>query len=267
MDPIVSPEWLADHRDDVAVVHVGTTMSGADPADAFMRRHIAGAVFVSLDDDLADPPGPVIGRHPLPDAARFAAAMAEVGVGDETPVVAYDERGGAFASRLVWMLRIVGQPAALLDGGIAAWNGPFESGSVVPDPAERAPTPWPPLAVADADDVEAHIAAGGIVIDSREPGRYRGEHEPIDHVAGHVPGAINLPFSGNLVDGRFRNPDELRQRFEALHGESIVYCGSGVTACHNALAIESSGLPAPRVYVGSWSGWSTDPTRGIAITE
>lgn len=267
MQPIVSPEWLARHRDDVTVVHVGTTMSGTDPAGAFERRHIAGAVFVSLDDDLADPPGPVIGRHPLPDAERFASAMAEIGVGEETTVVAYDDRGGAFASRLVWMLRILGQPAALLDGGLPAWTGPTESGRASPEPANRVPVPWPPFALADADAVEAHLAAGGIVIDSREPGRYRGEHEPIDAVAGHVPGAINLPFGDNLVDGRFHSTEELQRRFAPVQGEAIVYCGSGVTACHNALAIESTGLPRPRVYVGSWSGWSTDPTRGIAITD
>ena len=262
MQPIVSPEWLAAHRDEVTVVHVGTKMSSSEPADTFRERRISGAVFVSLDDDLADPPGPVVGRHPLPDADRFAAALAAIGIGNATSVVAYDDRGGAFASRLVWMLRIIGQRAALLDGGLPAWSGPMESGTFSATPVERAPVPWPAVATADADDVAALVAAGGVVVDSREPGRYRGDHEPIDAVAGHVPGAINLPFADNLVDGRFRSLDELRQRFEPVHGEAIIYCGSGVTACHNALAIEAAGLPRPRAST-SGRGPAGRPIRSV----
>ena len=134
------------------------------------------------------------------------------------------------------------------------------------EPVERRAIAWPADRIVDADDVAAHIAAGGVVVDSRERARFLGEIEPIDRVAGHVPGAINLPFAENLVDGVFQPADTLAQRFEALRSDpsAIVYCGSGVTACHNALAIEAAGFPPPRVYVGSWSGWTADPDRPIA---
>jgi thiosulfate/3-mercaptopyruvate sulfurtransferase len=182
-------------------------------------------------------------------------------------VVAYDDRGGAFAGRLVWMLRTIGQRAALLDGGAANWTGPVEAGRVSPEPVARRPIPWPANRVADVNEVVAHIAAGGIVVDSREHLRYLGETEPIDRVAGHVPGAINLPFADNLTEaGVFRTPDRLAERFDALRSDpqAIVYCGSGVTACHNALAAEAAGFPPPRLYVGSWSGWTADPDRPVA---
>jgi thiosulfate/3-mercaptopyruvate sulfurtransferase len=187
-------------------------------------------------------------------------------------VVAYDDRGGAFAGRLVWMLRILGQRAALLDGGIEGWLGEqgasMEIGAASIVPTERTVRDWPMEALADAYGVAEHLTAGGVVIDSRDPARYAGEIEPIDAVAGHVPGAVNLLFNDNLDSGgRFRPADELRARFAPVIGDDsspIVYCGSGVTACHNALAMEHAGLGLPRVYVGSWSGWSADPERPIA---
>jgi thiosulfate/3-mercaptopyruvate sulfurtransferase len=264
--PMIDASVLLDCLDVVAVVHVGTRMGGADPQDDFERRHLPGARFIVLDDALAAAAGPVVGRHPMPSAESFAAALGVAGIEHGQPVVAYDDRNGAWAARLVWMLRILDQPATLLDGGLESWQGATETG-----PAEDQSTDWPILtwpaeAMATADDVVAHLATGGAVIDSRAPERYRGDLEPIDNVAGHVPGAMNLPFTDNLVDGRFRPLLEQRDRFAGLAHDrpAIVYCGSGVTACHNALAIEAVGLPRPRVYVGSWSGWSTDPRRPIA---
>jgi thiosulfate/3-mercaptopyruvate sulfurtransferase len=241
-------------------------MTGGNPHDTHLLGHIVGAVSVSLDDVLAAPAKPGLGRHPLPSAERFAEDLGALGIRNDASVVAYDDRGGAFASRLVWMLRILDQGAALLDGGLAAWNGAIETGPDNVEPVERSIIDWPARALADSTAVAAHIDDGGVVIDSREPRRYRGEVEPIDAVAGHVPGAINVPFAENLDDGSFKSPEQLRVRFAGVEADpnAIVYCGSGVTACHNALAIEASGLPLPRVYVGSWSGWTTEPSRPVA---
>ncbi|NND74219.1 MAG: sulfurtransferase [Ilumatobacter sp.] len=266
MKPIVDAAWLADHLADVVVCHVGTAMTGPDPYGDYLAGHLPGAHYVSLEDMLAGPAAPVVGRHPLPTPTAFAEGLGAIGIDTETAVVAYDDRGGAFAARLAWMLRIIGQEAAVLDGGLGAWAEPLETGPVAAPPTDRVPVEWPAEALADADDVQAHLDAEGVVVDSREPARYRGETEPIDARAGHVPGAINLPFADNLDDGRFRPTVALAARFEpvARDPHAIVYCGSGVTACHNALAIEAAGLPRPRVYVGSWSGWSTDPARPIA---
>lgn len=273
MDPIIDVEWLIEHRNDgkglddrIVIVHVGTTMGGDDPEAGFRTAHLPDARFVVLDTALASPAAPIVGRHPLPSPTDLASALGAAGIDDDRPVVAYDERNGGWASRLVWMLRVLGQPAALLDGGPAAWTGSFETGPATATPVERRILPWPRDAIVSADEVTTHITNGGVVVDSREAPRYRGEVEPIDQVAGHIPGAINLPFTDNLVDGSFRPLDEQRQRFRAVAADphAIVYCGSGVTACHNALAVEATGLPMPRLYVGSWSGWSSEPGRSIA---
>ncbi len=244
-------------------------MATPDPLTAHLAGHLPGAVFVDLDRVLADPPGATAGRHPLPTPERFAAELGAIGIADDATVVAVDDRGGAFASRLVWMLRIIGQDARLLDGGQAAWPDALETGPVVRPAVERTVVGWPVDAVADADAVAAHVEAGGVVIDSREPARYRGEIEPIDAVAGHVPGAINRFFGDNLVDGRFRPAVELGERLAPIESDpnAIVYCGSGVTACHNVIAAEHAGLPRPRVFVGSWSGWSADPARPVATGD
>lgn len=248
-------------------------MGGADPTGDFESGHLADARYVDLDAVLARPAAggadAVHGRHPLPTAAAFARDLGALGIADEAVVVAYDRRGGALAGRLVWMLRVIGQRAALLDGGLGEWNRALETGAArLVEPVVRADRAWPTTAVAHATDVAAHIAAGGVVIDSRDRARYAGEVEPIDTVAGHVPGAINLVFTDNLgSDGRFRPSDELLARFAPIAEadmQPIVYCGSGVTACHNALAMEHVGLGLPRIYVGSWSGWSADPDRPIA---
>ena len=272
LPPIVSADWLADRGAGVVICEVGSTMADADPEAKYRERHIPGARYVSLDTVLAAPPSATGGRHPLPTPEDFARHLGALGIGDEATVVAYDRRGGGgLAGRLVWMLRILGQPAALLDGGLGGWvgerGGGFESGSVDVEPVDRAARPWPADALADADAVARHIAAGGIVIDSRDPARYAGEVEPIDTVAGHIPGAINLVYVGNLdAESHFREPAELTERFAvtAADDDPIVYCGSGVTACHNALVMEHLGLGRPRVFVGSWSAWSADPDRAVA---
>jgi thiosulfate/3-mercaptopyruvate sulfurtransferase len=273
LPPLISSQLLTERltsggADAPVIVHVGTTMVGSNPYASYLERRLPAARYASLDDDLADPPAPIVGRHPLPSPVAFAAVLSRLGIAPAVPVVAYDDRNGAFAARLVWMLRIIGQPAALLDGGLEAWPGPLQSGPLEPhEPVlDRPVAPWPSEAVVDADEVAAHIEQGGVVIDSREPLRYAGEIEPIDAVAGHVPGAINMPFTTNLAAGQWLTANQLATRFAHVEKDprAIVYCGSGVTACHNALAIESAGLPLPRVFVGSWSGWSTDPERPVA---
>ncbi len=263
---IVDVDWLLRHLGDVILCEVGSGTSGGATVEDHRAGHLPGARFVSVDDDLAGPAGAVVGRHPLPPPDAFADRLGALGIGAQSAVVAYDRSGGAFAARLVWMLRTLGQDAALLDGGFDAWTGPVESGPVEVTPVVRQATSWGADAMADADEVAAHVRAGGVVVDSRSAERYRGDIEPIDAVAGHVPGAVNLPFTDNLRDGRFRPVEELRARFAdvAADPDPIVYCGSGVTACHNALAMEHATGVRPRVYVGSWSGWSTDPDRPVA---
>ena len=268
LPPIVSARWLADHHADVVICEVGSSMAGADPESKYAERHISGARYVPLDTVLAGPPSAAGGRHPLPSPEQFARDLGALGIDDEASVVAYDRRGGGgIAGRFVWMLRTIGQPAALLDGGLGGWDGPVESEPIIVEPVGRAVRPWPSNAVADAEDVARHIRAGGVVIDSRDPARYAGEVEPIDAVAGHIPGAINLAYTENLdAEFNFRPTSELAERFAvaAPDDDPIVYCGSGVTACHNALAMEYVGLPLPRLYVGSWSAWSADQDRPVA---
>lgn len=273
--PIVDAAYVrtvleAGHRSgEIVLCDVRSTMTGHDPRADYLARHLPGAVFVPLEGVLAAPGAGTAGRHPLPTPDDFASSLGALGIGNDATVIAYDDRGGAFAARLVWMLRILGQRAALLDGGLDAWSGPFADGTVERPAVGRIAVGWPPAATADADEVVTALVAGRVVIDSRDAARYAGQVEPIDAVAGHVPGAINLPFTHNLgPDGRFRPAAELTDRFRsvAADGDAIVYCGSGVTACHNALALEHAGLGLPTVYVGSWSGWSSDPHRPVATS-
>ncbi len=247
-------------------------LDGRSGRDAYDAGHLPGAVFVDLDQHLTstlEPEmGPEAGRHPLPAPEAFARSMGALGIGPEDPVVAYDDAGGMAAGRLVWMLRVLGRPAALLDGGIAAWNGPLETSPTVRSPIVVPTQPWPSGEVASIEEV-AEVAATGrageLVLDARGADRYRGETEPVDPRAGHVPGARNAPFAGNLEAdgpraGGFRSPDELAARYEDLGvvdaADVIAYCGSGVSACHNLLAMEHAGLGRGRLFVGSWSQWS-----------
>lgn len=266
--PIVDAEWLQQHRSDVALCDVRYYLDGRSGPAAFEAGHLPGAVFIDMDSVLASPAGPIVGRHPMPSPEVFAKGMGEAGIGTDVTVVVYDDLGGMVAGRLVWMLRIIGQAAALLDGGFTKWGGEVETGPAPSTPVNRTALPWPVAAIASADEVAVAAADGGVVVDSRAGERYRGETEPVDPRAGHVPGAINLPFSDNLDDGRFLSIDALRQRFTdaGVDSDSIIYCGSGVSACHNLLAVEAAGLGLPRLYVGSWSGWSSDQERPAATS-
>lgn len=257
--PVVSASWLADHPEAV-IADVRWYLDGRSGRAAHEAGHIPGSVFVDLDAVLAAPASPEAGRHPLPDPEVFAAGMRAAGISDDSIVVAYDDAGGMSAGRLVWMLRALGLDAALLDGGLAAWDGdPSAGADAPPAPGSFTARDWPADRLATID--EAAGDADAVVVDARAPERYRGDVEPIDPRAGHIPGAVNVPFGGNLdATGRFKPSDDLRARFEAVgvaaDADVIVYCGSGVTACHDLLAIEYAGLGRPRLYPGSWSQWS-----------
>lgn len=228
---------------------------------AWREGHIPGAHYLHLDEDLSAPRARHGGRHPLPAAAHFAERMAAFGVGLDTPVVAYDDSGFAMAGRLWWMLRALGyRPPRLLDGGFAAWvtaGLPLESSAPAATPC-AVPVVSGYAGCCDIDRVRAAQAAGATLIDSRDPARYRGEVEPIDPVAGHIPGALNKPFS-ELTDGRQQLLDDpaLRAHWgELLAAEQlVVYCGSGVSACANLFALDCLGRGDALLYAGSWSDW------------
>ncbi|MHB9858513.1 sulfurtransferase [Streptomyces sp. YIM S03343] len=243
---------------------------GEPPFDGraeYMAGHIPGAGYVDLDRELAAAPG-LRGRHPLPDLAEFGAAMRRAGVSGDRPVVVYDGGAGWAAARAWWMLRWTGHPdVRVLDGGLPSWEGPLETtepahpeGDFVPAPAD--------VALLDADAAGA-VARSGVLLDARAGERYRGDIEPIDRVGGHIPGALSAPTTENVAaDGRFLPVDELRARFTALgaaDGADVgVYCGSGVSGAHQVLALAVAGIPAA-LYVGSWSEWSSDPERPVAV--
>jgi thiosulfate/3-mercaptopyruvate sulfurtransferase len=258
--------------DEVVLVDVRWSLDGTEGHDTYLAGHLPEAVYLDLDEVLADPPSPGEGRHPLPTPGRFAAGLGAAGIGPDDVVVAYDQGPGTVAARLVWLLRVLGQPAAVLEGGLAAWEGPREVGEVRRAPVEHPPRPWPADRLADADRV-ARAAAdpAAIVVDARDPARFRGEVEPVDPRAGHVPGAVNLPASATVgPDARLRDREELRRRVASVGAldadEVIAYCGSGVTAAHDLLVLELLGVEG-RLYAGSWSAWSADPTRPAATGE
>jgi thiosulfate/3-mercaptopyruvate sulfurtransferase len=271
--PLVSAEWLYAHLSEVVVADVRWYLDGRSGREAYLAGHIPGAVFVDVDQDLADAPSPVRGRHPLPDPHEFAGAMGALGIGDEDPVAAYDDAGGSIAARLWWMLDALGHPAAVLDGGLQAWTRGLRTGEERRPPASFTAQPWPAERLAEVDDVERlRRDPRALVVDARAPERYRGASEPLDPRPGHIPGARNAPWAGNLSpgSGHFRDPSALRERFAALGADKaadvVVYCGSGVTACHNLLALRTAGFHA-RLYPGSWSQWSADPDRPAAMKD
>jgi thiosulfate/3-mercaptopyruvate sulfurtransferase len=275
VDVLVDTDWLADHRADVVIADVRWYLDGRSGLAAYEAGHIPGAVFVDLHHDLSAPGHPTAGRHPLPSPDQFATAMAHLGISDADVVVAYDDSGGGTAGRLVWMLRVTGHDAALLDGGLLAWTGEQETGAP-PDrpPAPFTPRPWPADALVDAEGVAAAAASGdAVVLDARSADRFRGETEPVDSRAGHIPGARSAPWAANLdpATGRFLAPEALRARFKALGVGAdtpvVAYCGSGVSACANVVALERAGIRDRRLFVASWSGWSADPDRPVATGD
>jgi thiosulfate/3-mercaptopyruvate sulfurtransferase len=288
VDPLISVAELADA---VAVatpptlLDVRWRLGGPPGIDGYRTGHLPGAVYADLDSQLAGPPGDG-GRHPMPDAQVFEAAMRAAGVRDGSPVVVYDEADATTAARAWWLLRFHGhRDVRVLDGGLRAWVAaglPVSTADALPVPGDFTARPGQ-LPVVDAVGA-AEIARSGFLLDARAPARYRGETEPVDRVAGHIPGALSSPSAENLTaDGTFLAADELRARFASLgittpqNGQGgaaersqpaddqqiAAYCGSGVVAAHEVLALALIGVPAA-LYVGSWSGWITDPTRPVA---
>lgn len=267
--PLVDAEWVKRHGGEIVLADVRWYLDGRSGHQAYASGHLPGAVFVDLDSALAGPPGTGGGRHPLPEPAAFAAAMTALGIGDDTVVVGYDDAGGVTAARLVWMLRVTGHDAALLDGGLGGYAGPLETAEPHRTPARFTARPWPADRLADADDA---ASGANVVIDARPRPRFRGVEEPVDSRAGHIPGARSLPCRENLdARGRFLPRDALRRRFAAVgvdDGRRVVsYCGSGVTACHNLLALEICGLGPGRLYPGSWSEYSALFERPVETGE
>jgi thiosulfate/3-mercaptopyruvate sulfurtransferase len=266
--PIVDGAWLDANRDAV-VADVRWYLDDRDGRAAYDAGHIPGAVFVDLDADLAAAGSPAAGRHPLPAPEDFAAAMERLGIGDDDTVIAYDDEGGVMAARLVWMLRATGHEAALLDGGIGAYDGPLETARPEAEAKRFTPRPWPADRVASIDDA---ADPANVVLDARQRERYLGEPNALDPRAGHIPGARSLPARENVdAEGRLLPVDDLRRRLAAVGVDGaapiVSYCGSGVTACYNLLVAEHAGLPAGRLYPGSWSQWSSDPDRPVETGE
>jgi thiosulfate/3-mercaptopyruvate sulfurtransferase len=266
---------LLDCRFDLGEPHAGRR--------AYAAGHIPGARYADLNHDLSSPVTPTSGRHPLPAPDVLADYFAAAGVGDQTQVIVYDEANGSFAARAWWLLNWLGHAeVAVLDGGFKAWvaaggaaaGAPVEIGEPTPAPS-GANSPFTvrlrPEAVLTAADVQrALVEPPRLLVDARATERFAGTVEPLDPVAGHVPGAVNHPFTANLTqDGRFLPAGELRRLWlTRLRGtepsDAILMCGSGVTACHNILAMTSAGLPGGKLYAGSWSEWIRDPERPVA---
>jgi thiosulfate/3-mercaptopyruvate sulfurtransferase len=260
IDPFVSIDTLRENLDSVVLADCRWYLDGRSGRAAYDAGHIPGAVFVDLDTALtrhAD--AAAAGRHPLAEPAEFAAAIGALGIGDDDTVIAYDDAGGVIAARLVWMLRVTGHAAALLDGGIDAWGGALQTGTASRPPDAFTPSEWPAARLATIDEA----AAASQLIDARPRDHFEGGPDEVDPRAGHIPGARSVPCRENLDEaGRLLPAEQLRARFAVDDAAEVISsCGSGVTACHNLLAMEQAGLGTGRLFPGSWSQWSRDPAR------
>ena len=275
--PVVSADSLPT---DAILVDVRWYLDGRDGRAAYEAGHLPGALWLDLERDLSRHDLPASeGRHPLPTPTAFASAMSAHGIGDDSVVVAYDDTGGVTAGRLVVMLRMLGRSAALLDGGLGAWIAEGRDVEVGPGPAAATPATftmreWPSDRLASADEAAAFAARGGAVLDSRAHERFTGEQVLIDPRPGHMPGARSAPWAAlHDAHGRLLDRSDLLAHFHKLGADSdadgtpVAYCGSGVSACLNVLAMEHAGLAPARLYVGSWSGWAADTSRPVEVGD
>lgn len=275
---LIAPDTLAPRLGEPGLRIVDCRFSLLDPEAgrrAYEAGHIPGSVYADMDRDLAGPVVPESGRHPLPEPSVLCETFSRMGIDSDTTVVAYDDNSGGVAARAWWLLRWMGhENAMLLDGGMQAWRQqalPVEAGNISVVRKQFAGTPRQDLVLETSQ-----IASGGVsgapyaLVDARSEVRFRGDEEPIDRVAGHVPGAVNLPFEANVDEnGRWRAAGDVEERLEAILGDDrsrpwAAMCGSGVTACHLVLAALMCGYREPRVYVGSWSEWIRNPDRAVA---
>ena len=275
---LVQADALAAALDHADLTVLDCRFSLADPEAgerAWQASHIPGARHAHVDRDLSDHTRHGQGRHPWPDVAAFTARLGAWGITPAHRVVAYDAGDGAFAARLWYLLRALGhRDVAVLDGGWARWTAlglPVDDLVRTLAPATYVAT-FDHTPLLDADATQRHLDAGDLLVDARAAERFRGEVEPIDPVAGHVPGAVNRPYASNLADGRFKPAAQLRAEFEALLGgrapdAMVAMCGSGITACHHLLAMAHAGLPGAKLFTGSWSGWISDPSRPVATGD
>jgi thiosulfate/3-mercaptopyruvate sulfurtransferase len=270
--PLVSGDWLAAHPDEVRVVDTRWYLDGRSGLEAYRSGHLPGAVWLDIDRDLAAPGSPQDGRHPLPTAEAFAATLGRAGIADGQRVVVYDDASGSMAARLWWMLHVLGEPVAVLDGGIAAWPAELTTDEPALVPVQRTVRPWPADRFMTADQVTDRPATTTLV-DARAAQRYAHGDPAIDPRPGHIPGARNLPWAGNLDPdtGRFLSGEQLRARYDldrpGSDGPVVAYCGSGVTACHDLLALEIAGHHDTALYPGSWSQWGADPARPAETSD
>ena len=272
---LVQAETLASALGDADLVILDCRFSLSDPdagERAWHASHIPGARYAHVDRDLSDHDKRGQGRHPWPEADAFTTRLAAWGITPSHRVVAYDDGDGAFAARLWWLLRTLGhRDVAVLDGGWTRWTAlglPMDDRMPTAKSAAYAAT-FDTQRLVDADAVQCHLDAGGLLVDARAAERFRGEVEPIDPVAGHVPGAVNRPYASNLADGRFKPAARLHAEFDALldgraADEMVTMCGSGITACHHLLAMAHAGSPGAKLFTGSWSGWIGDRSRPVA---
>jgi thiosulfate/3-mercaptopyruvate sulfurtransferase len=273
---LISTAELSAHLDDRDLVIVDCRFALDDVGwgrRAYAEAHIPGAVYADLNDDLAGPRTGANGRHPLPDPEVFRSTLGRLGIAEGAQVVAYDQSNGMYASRLWWMLRWMGHDAvAVLDGGMGKWVADgfaIVSGIEVGEAKAFSGGPREDVVLSVEEVAPLVGRPGWRLLDARAAERYLGDVEPLDRVAGHIPGAVNHFYQSNLSDdGTFRAPDALREAFVEVLGDAdvervVCYCGSGVTACHNLLALEHAGLRGAKLYAGSWSEWSSDPARPV----
>jgi thiosulfate/3-mercaptopyruvate sulfurtransferase len=278
MNPLITPnqlEELVNTGADILICDCRFDLVNPDAGrEAYNAGHILGAIYVDLDRDLSAAKTGSNGRHPLPSPQAWADTKKRLGIDAKTTVIAYDNHGSVYASRLWWMLKASGHARVqVLDGGLSAWNGSIGTIPPVIEPLKVTPAPQEWSGAVTVDAIEECIAdadlLGHCMIDARAEDRFRGENETLDAIGGHIPGALNRFFKHNLSTGQFKSPEVLHTEFKALLGNTPVskvinQCGSGVSACHNLLAMEVAGLAGSRLYVGSWSEWCTDPKRPVA---
>ncbi|WOH19451.1 sulfurtransferase [Paenarthrobacter sp. GOM3] len=265
LKPFVDWSWCANNRGSIVLADARWYLDGASGKDAYDAGHIPGAAFMDLDRWLSGPASPEAGRNPLPDPEVFAEGMRESGISDADTVIAYDDAGGVIAARLVWMLRSTGHKAAILNGGIASYPGDLSREAPTPSRGRFTTREWPAHVIADIAEVSS---GGNTTVDARNADRFAGRQDPIDPRPGHIPGAVSVPCRENLdPTGRLLPEMQIRANFERAGivsaNDTISYCGSGVTACHNVLTMEHVGMGQGKLFVGGWSQYGHATDRAV----